>query len=329
MARNEEKANVSERIAAPRPALRAPTPRVAPCCPERTAPDLGLPPRVSDEPLLTLPSLLLLRKKQNMFNRWVTGKQTAIAGGPKGRRPYLASECRDLDQADKWRQEILREIGKLVMEIQNEGLGEHRLRDMNDQINKLTREKHHWEKQIIKLGGPNYIAQGRRAMDEAAQEGFVDGMDQRGGGYRYYGAAKNLPGVKELFQKPEKRTVRRTRAQMYRNIDMDYYGMRDDDDGVLIKLEAEATEKARAEAVAEWEAEQARREADGGKKRRQQEDDDFEALTGGFKAYVPLPDNKDIEALVLAKKKKDLLAKYASPALQEQEAEAKAMLNKQ
>ena len=190
-----------------------------------------------------------------MFNRWVTGKQTAIAGGPKGRRPYLASECRDLDQADKWRQEILREIGKLVMEIQNEGLGEHRLRDMNDQINKLTREKHHWEKQIIKLGGPNYIAQGRRAMDEAAQEGFVDGMDQRGGGgggpvYRYYGAAKNLPGVKELFQKPEKRTVRRTRAQMYRNIDMDYYGMRDDDDGVLIKLEAEATEKARAEAVA-------------------------------------------------------------------------------
>jgi pre-mRNA-splicing factor ISY1 len=97
-----------------------------------------------------------------MFNRWVSGKQTAIAGG-KGRRPYLASECRDLDQADKWRQEILREVGKLVMEIQNAGLGEHRLRDMNDQINKLTREKHHWEKQIIKLGGPNYIAQGRRA----------------------------------------------------------------------------------------------------------------------------------------------------------------------
>ena len=44
---------------------------------------------------------------------------------------------------------------------------------------------------------------------------------------------------------------------------------------------------------------------------------------------MPLPDNKDIEALVLAKKKKDLLAKYTSPALQEQEAEAKAMLNKQ
>ena len=83
--------------------------------------------------------------------------------------------------------------------------------------------------------------------------------------YRYYGAAKNLPGVKELFQKPEKRTVRRTRAQMYRNIDMDYYCIRDVDVGVLIKLEAVATDMARADAVAEWEAEQARREADGGR----------------------------------------------------------------
>jgi pre-mRNA-splicing factor ISY1 len=43
---------------------------------------------------------------------------------------------------------------------------------------------------------------------------------------------------------------------------------------------------------------------------------------------VPLPDNKDIEALVLAKKKKDLLAKYASEELQAEEAEAKSMLNK-
>jgi pre-mRNA-splicing factor ISY1 len=58
-----------------------------------------------------------------MFNRWVKGKQEAM-GGEKDRRPYLSSECKDLNQADKWRQEILREIGKKVMEIQNAGLGE-------------------------------------------------------------------------------------------------------------------------------------------------------------------------------------------------------------
>jgi pre-mRNA-splicing factor ISY1 len=60
-----------------------------------------------------------------MLNRYLAGKQ-ADARGPKSKRPYLASECTDLVEADKWRQQILREVGKKVMEIQNEGLGEHR-----------------------------------------------------------------------------------------------------------------------------------------------------------------------------------------------------------
>jgi pre-mRNA-splicing factor ISY1 len=36
----------------------------------------------------------------------------------------------------------------------------------------------------------------------------------RGGGYRYFGAAKQLPGVKELFEKEAPRVVRRSRHQM-------------------------------------------------------------------------------------------------------------------
>ena len=99
-----------------------------------------------------------------MFNKFIADKQKALRGGDKERRPYLATECRDLNAADKWRQEILREIGKKVMEIQNAGLGEHRLRDLNDEINKLIREKGHWERQILKLGGPNYAAQGTMAL---------------------------------------------------------------------------------------------------------------------------------------------------------------------
>ena len=47
-----------------------------------------------------------------------------------------------------------------------------------------------------------------------------------------------------------------------------------------------------------------------------------------FVAHVPLPEKEQIEALVLEKKKKDLLAKYASEELQERQGEAKAMLNK-
>lgn len=65
-------------------------------------------------------------KAQSMLNRYLAGK-VEEKEGPKQKRPYLATECRDLNEADKWRQQILREIGKKVMEIQNTGLGEHRL----------------------------------------------------------------------------------------------------------------------------------------------------------------------------------------------------------
>lgn len=60
-----------------------------------------------------------------MLNRFLAAKQDEQRG-PKARRPYLATECTDLNEADRWRQQILREIGRKVMEIQNAGLGEHR-----------------------------------------------------------------------------------------------------------------------------------------------------------------------------------------------------------
>lgn len=60
-----------------------------------------------------------------MLNRFLAGKAEE-ARGPKEKRPYLATECHDLNEADRWRQQILREIGRKVMEIQNAGLGDHR-----------------------------------------------------------------------------------------------------------------------------------------------------------------------------------------------------------
>lgn len=63
-------------------------------------------------------------KAQSMLNKLLASKQESAR--PNRQRPYLASECRDLNQADKWRQQVLREIGKKVLEIQNAGLGEHK-----------------------------------------------------------------------------------------------------------------------------------------------------------------------------------------------------------
>jgi pre-mRNA-splicing factor ISY1 len=35
------------------------------------------------------------------------------------RRPFLASECKSLPDAEKWRREVIRDITKKVAEIQN------------------------------------------------------------------------------------------------------------------------------------------------------------------------------------------------------------------
>ncbi|XP_021726555.1 pre-mRNA-splicing factor ISY1 homolog [Chenopodium quinoa] len=289
-------------------------------------------------------------KAQSMLNRFITMKQDEKKK-PKERRPFLASECRDLAEADKWRQQIMREIGRKVAEIQNEGLGEHRLRDLNDEINKLIREKSHWERRIIELGGPNYMKQSAKMTDLEGNIVDVPNPSGRGPGYRYFGAAKKLPGVRELFEKPPELRKRRTRYDIYKRIDASYYGYRDEEDGVLVKLEGPAEAVMREMAVEEWNLmEEIKREAKKAVKsgevanvkdilfeeeeevveeeRREKERlEEADALQKDFVVHVPLPDEKEIERMVVEKKKMELLSKYTSENLLEEQSEAKAMLN--
>ena len=55
------------------------------------------------------------------------------------------------------------------------------------------REKRHWETQIVNLGGANYKRGQQAMLDDAGRE--VPGTR----GYKYFGRAKELPGVKEMF----------------------------------------------------------------------------------------------------------------------------------
>lgn len=48
-------------------------------------------------------------------------------------------------------------------------LSDFEVRDINDEINKLIREKGHWENQIMALGGANY-KRGTRMFDDAGKE---------------------------------------------------------------------------------------------------------------------------------------------------------------
>ena len=95
-------------------------------------------------------------------------------GTRSDRRPKMASSCKSLRDCERWRGEILREISRKVSKIQDctllcwsrlpvicssaslAGLTDYEVRDLNDEINKLLREKRHWENQIVALGGANY-----------------------------------------------------------------------------------------------------------------------------------------------------------------------------
>ena len=99
------------------------------------------------------------------------------------------------------------------------------------------RQKHYWEIRIRELGGSDYKNTKRQFLD-------VDGKELPGApNYKYYGVAKDLPGVRELFaeleESAERKRMQRKRGDLYKNITPDYYGYRDDDDGVLEPLEAE------------------------------------------------------------------------------------------
>ncbi|XP_059925216.1 pre-mRNA-splicing factor ISY1 homolog [Gadus macrocephalus] len=259
-------------------------------------------------------------------------------GRVKERRPFLASECSDLPKAEKWRRQIISEISKKVAQIQNAGLGEFRIRDMNDEINKLLREKGHWEVRIKELGGPDYGRVGPRMLDHEGKE--VPGNR----GYKYFGAARDLPGVRELFEKEPAALSRRNRAELMKDVDAEYYGYRDEDDGVLLPLEHEYEKQAVVEAVERWKAELSSRLAGGQKEEEEEEEESLYAKgteegdelmleqqeeeegLESFIAHVPVPSQKEVEEALVRRKKMELLQRYASETLMAQSQEAKTLL---
>jgi pre-mRNA-splicing factor ISY1 len=155
------------------------------------------------------------------------------------RRPKLITSITQIPVCEKWRGQVLKEISRKVTKIQDEALSDYQIRDLNDEINKLMREKYMWEYQIRDLGGPNYM-RGGRVLDE-------DGKEVPGGGkgYRYFGRARELPGVKELFERqkepPEEKEAKATEGrlrELSRKVDAGYFGYNlDEEDGTLLAYE--------------------------------------------------------------------------------------------
>ncbi|KAH8101725.1 pre-mRNA-splicing factor ISY1 [Cristinia sonorae] len=183
-------------------------------------------------------------KAQSMLYRFREAQAAELGLGTRSdRRPKMASSCKSLRDCERWRGEILREISRKVSKIQDTGLTDYEVRDLNDEINKLMREKRHWENQIVALGGANYRRNVAMVDDDGKE---VPGTK----GYKYFGRAKDLPGVRELFQSKKKEEDEENQAQAFykkfTNQGPAYFGDLDEQDETLLEFERQAEEE-------EWE----------------------------------------------------------------------------
>ncbi|KAL1971006.1 hypothetical protein VTN77DRAFT_2840 [Rasamsonia byssochlamydoides] len=167
------------------------------------------------------------------------------------RRPKAITSVDSIPTCEKWRGQVLKEISRKVSRIQDPSLSDYQIRDLNDEINKLMREKWMWEMQIRNLGGPNYMRGGGRVYDDEGRE-----IPGGGKGYRYFGRARELPGVKEMFEAAARKARRpaeededggggRAGDMARKHVDAAYFGYgRDEDEATLLAYEQEREKEA-------------------------------------------------------------------------------------
>lgn len=217
-------------------------------------------------------------KAASMLNRWTAMKLHGIDDTTVFQRPIDVKEVKKLNEAETWRRQCLKEIDEKVALIQNPSLGEHRTRDLNDEINRLLLELKIWEKRIIELNGADYskLTSGRIDSSKILE---IDG-------YKYFGSARDLPGVKELYEKHTYKAPKKTRNDLVKNVDSEYYGFREENDLELEKIEKEAEDKMRNIEIEKFkEIQKMRRETN-------------------------VPSQEEIEKALLEKKKREILNKY-------------------
>ena len=211
-----------------------------------------------------------------------------------------------------------------MTKIQDESLSDFQVRDINDEINALMREKHAWERRIRELGGPNYSRGGAGVTDGQGRE-----VPGGGRGYRYFGRAKNLPGVKEMFEAAvERGREEREAAQGGRKpnelarrgnmVDAGYFGWNWDeseDAGALLEYER-AKEREAWEGMMElpdWVGEDGggtAAPAAGGKgKRKNRDDEEWSELPGDVGDGVAwrVPSTQEVQAELVERRRRKLL----------------------
>lgn len=164
-------------------------------------------------------------KGNTILNKFVVLKKNLIQR-VKDKKQLTPNQCHNIQEANRYRSQINKDLSKKIRYIQNSALGEIRIRNLNDEINKLLKEKTTWEDRIKELGGQDWKAINSDSADTDAC--------LRKGDYTYWGAAKYLPGVQEMFvkQKAGKAFIsgmtssnKNYGAGIFEKIGIEYYGL--------------------------------------------------------------------------------------------------------
>ncbi|SGZ46869.1 CIC11C00000000706 [Sungouiella intermedia] len=155
-------------------------------------------------------------KAQSALNRYQAqvSKEAGVLESDPSQRPKYVQSVESLPQAEKWRQTIVTEISVKLTKINDPTCPTSEIRELNDSLNKLHREKRAWEYHIKNLGGNDYISYGSQ----------VQGINVKG--TRYYGRARELEEVKMSKGREEGKNERVETKKW--NPALEYYGIYDD-----------------------------------------------------------------------------------------------------
>ncbi|KAI4836578.1 pre-mRNA-splicing factor ISY1 [Plasmodium brasilianum] len=183
-----------------------------------------------------------VEKGRSMLNQWLKAKELSDKKS-FFKIPKRVHEVDDLESAESYRKYIIKEICSKIKEIQNYSLSDQHIRELNDQINKLISIKNKWEIRIIELGGPDYQTESNTLINAHCSE--LKGNNN----YKYFGAAKNLKGVRELLFKEsdDRRKLVLKKKKEKRNLEkfvnIHYFGYCDDENEILLKEELKIQKK--------------------------------------------------------------------------------------
>ena len=107
------------------------------------------------------------------------------------KRPTKIMKISNLEEALKWRHEVVKEIGQKVTQIHDPSLNEYQITELNDELNRLFQENIRWESHIKnKLRGPDLK---RRKQLNTTGGTLINGK-------RYFGRALELKEVQNLLK---------------------------------------------------------------------------------------------------------------------------------